>query len=74
MRERADLAGMAVGAWVGEVAVGAAEGVGLVDLLRLHADVVAAGEAGVAAADVARLLKRLDEAVDVVVAAAEGFR
>ncbi len=69
VRERADLAGMAVGAWVGEAALGAAEGVGLVDLLRLHADVVAAREVGVDAEDVARLLGRLDEAVDVVVAA-----
>jgi hypothetical protein len=54
---------------VGEVAVGAAEGVGLVDLLRLHADVLAAAEAGLAAEDVARLFGRLDEAVDAVVAA-----
>jgi hypothetical protein len=39
-------------------------------LLQLHADVVAAGEVGVDAEDVARLLGRLDEASDVVVAAA----
>jgi len=70
VRERAELAGLAAGAWVGQVAVGPAEGVGLVDLLRLHADVVALGAAGAPAVEVTRLLERVDEAVDAVVAAA----
>ena len=69
VRERAELAGLAAGAWIGQVAVAPAEGVGLVDLLRLHADVVALGASGAPAGEVTRLLERVDEAVDVVVAA-----
>lgn len=45
VRARADLAGLAVGAWIGQTALDAAGGsqhgaVGLPDLLRLHADVL----------------------------------
>lgn len=76
-RERAELAGLAVGAWVGqtvtEVACHGAESLpGLPDLLRLHADVLAleraAGATGVVHEQVAELLIRLDAAVDAVVA------
>lgn len=77
IRERAALAGLAVGAWIGETVLGVATRgadatVGLLDLLRLHADVVAvAGVAGTRHADVAKLLVRLDTAIDAVVAAVE---
>ena len=45
VRVRAELAGLAVGAWIGQTALVAATGsqhgvVGLPDLLRLHADVL----------------------------------
>ena len=45
VRARAELAGLAVGAWIGQAALDAATGsqhgvVGLPDLLRLHADVL----------------------------------
>ena len=45
VRGRAELAGLAVGAWIGQTALVAATGsqhgvVGLPDLLRLHADVL----------------------------------
>jgi hypothetical protein len=77
VRERAALAGLAVGAWIGQVAIEAAErgtstSVGLPDLLRLHADVALAGQvAGSDAVEVAErvacLLTRLDAAIDLVV-------
>ncbi len=78
VRERAALAGMAVGAWIGHLALAGAHGaerqgvVGLPELLRLHADVVLVGRA-VGGDDhgeqVAGLLARLDAAIDVVVSA-----
>jgi hypothetical protein len=77
VRERAALAGLALGAWVGQTVLGAATccsdaAVGLPDLLRLHADAVsverAARAAGAPLADVAEMLVRLDAAVDAVVA------
>ncbi|WP_344722870.1 hypothetical protein [Pseudonocardia yunnanensis] len=78
VRERAALAGLAVGAWIGQTAIEAAEGgtstsIGLPDLLLLHADVVLAGQlAGPDAPEVAErvacLLARLDAAIDLVVA------
>ena len=74
--ERAQLAGLAVGAWIGEVAVGVARGDGrdsaVPDLLRLHADVVAASRlvGGARSARVVELMERLDRAVDAVIAAA----
>lgn len=77
VRERAALAGLAVGAWIGETVLGAAtlgadDPVGLLDLVRLHADVVAvAGVAGTRHEDVAKMLVRLDAAIDAVVAASE---
>lgn len=77
VRERAALAGLAVGAWIGQAAIDAAEGstsrsIGLPDLLRLHADVALArqvlGSGGVEVTDrMACLLARLDAAIDVVV-------
>ncbi len=78
VRERARLAGMAVGAWIGQVALDVARGsdaVGLPDLLRLHADVVAVERAAAAsggdhAKQVVGLLARLDAVIDLVVAAA----
>ncbi|MHA6631677.1 hypothetical protein ACU61A_40105 [Pseudonocardia sichuanensis] len=75
-RERAALAGLALGAWIGQTAIGVATHgmqtvVGLPDLLRLHADVVAieraASIAGVGRDEVVALLVRLDAAVDAVV-------
>jgi hypothetical protein len=75
-QERAALAGLAVGAWIGQTAIGVAlhgsETVhGLPDLLRLHADVVAVERAaratGAECDEVAELLGRLDAAVDAVV-------
>ena len=78
LRARAAMTGLAVGAWVGQMAVLAAGdeiavSVGLPDLLRLHADVVsverAAAVAGVATGGrVAEMLDRLDAVIDVVVA------
>lgn len=77
VRERAALAGLAMGAWVGQTVLGvatcgSAAAVGLPDLLRLHADAVsverAARAAGTRHEDVAELLVRLDAAVDAVVA------
>jgi len=80
--ERAELAGLAVGAWIGATAVEAARAgggsVGLPDLLRLHADVAsvgsAAGVVGVGRDQVVVLLARLDAAVDAVVAEIERSR
>jgi hypothetical protein len=77
VRERAALAGLAVGAWIGQTVLDAAAGreastASPLDLLRLHADVVLLGQTA-AAGDVAIeehvrvLLVRLDAAVDVVV-------
>ncbi|MCH6165185.1 hypothetical protein [Pseudonocardia alaniniphila] len=84
VRDRAALAGLAVGAWVGQAALEAAEGgvstsVGLPDLLRLHADVALAGQVvgsdGVEVAErVVCLLARLDAAIDLVVAELERGR
>lgn len=80
VRERAALAGLAVGAWVGQTVLGVATCgpdavVGLPDLLRLHADAVsverAARAAGVEREDVAQMLVRLDAAVGAVVAELE---
>ncbi|MDN5751313.1 MAG: hypothetical protein L0H64_22890 [Pseudonocardia sp.] len=77
VRERAGLAGLAVGAWVGQTVLGVAKRgsdivVGLPDLLRLHADVVsverAARAVGAEQVNVAQMLVRLDAAVDAVVA------
>lgn len=75
-RERAALAGLALGAWIGQTAIGVAlhgseTVLGLPDLLRLHADVVAVERAaratGAGFDEVAELLGRLDAAVDAVV-------
>lgn len=77
VRERAALAGLAVGAWVGQTVLGTATCgsdavVGLPDLLRLHADAVsverAARAAGARHEDVVKMLVRLDVVVDAVVA------
>jgi hypothetical protein len=80
VRERATLAGLAVGAWIGHTAIEAAErgmstSAGLPDLLRLHADVALI--ASLSGADeavseiVGHLLARLDAAIDLVVAEIE---
>lgn len=76
-RTRAELAGLAVGAWIGEAVLDAAHGehraVGLPDLLRLHADVtLVAGllDNSERADQVAELLGRLDRAIDSAVLAA----
>ena len=81
VRERAALAGLAVGAWIGQAAIEAADrgtstSIALPDLLRLHADVALAGQVagsdGVEVAErVACLLARLDAAIDLVVAELE---
>lgn len=73
IQERAALAGLAVRAWVGqavlEVASGGPSSVGLVDLLRLHADVLALERvADGRGKEVAVMLVRLDVAVDRLVA------
>jgi hypothetical protein len=77
VQERAALAGLAVGAWIGQTVLDVAQrgdvvSLGLPDLLRLHADVVlvkrAASAGGVVGAEVGGLLARLDAVVDVVVA------
>jgi hypothetical protein len=68
VQARSQLAGLAVGAWIGQLAVdAAAEDTPLVELLRLHADVVAAHVAGLPANEAARLLSRLDRAIDELV-------
>ncbi|WP_300007387.1 hypothetical protein [Pseudonocardia sp.] len=76
VRGRAAVAGLAIGAWIGQtVLVAAARGsdtaVGLPDLVRLHADVVgvqrAASVASVGQADIVQMLARLDAAIDAVV-------
>jgi hypothetical protein len=77
VQERAALAGLAVGAWIGQTVLDVAQrgdvvSLRLPDLLRLHADVVlverAASAGGVVDAQVGHLLARLDAVVDVVVA------
>ncbi|WP_219420597.1 hypothetical protein [Pseudonocardia nigra] len=78
--QRAALAGLAVGAWIGEIAVDAATdgdggAIGLPDLLRLHADVLMVERVAFAtdvagAPGVAGLLARLDAVIDVLVAQA----
>lgn len=80
VQERAALAGLAVGAWIGQTVLevarrGNAPLAELPDLLRLHADAVlvqqaATGDVG-ADEEVRRLLARLDAVVDVVVAKLE---
>ncbi|OSY39328.1 hypothetical protein C8E95_5656 [Pseudonocardia autotrophica] len=80
VRERAALAGLAVGAWVGQTVLAVATGgsdavVGLPDLLRLHVDAVsverAARAGGARLEDVMEMLVRLDAAVDAVIAELE---
>ena len=73
VRGRAALAGLATAAWVGQTVVEVANGgsapLGLVDLLRLHADVLALERvADGRDREVAAMLARLDVAVDAVVA------
>ncbi len=77
---RAGEADLAVGAWIGQVAVEAATGrvapVGLPDLLRLHSDVLRVQSAAPAEHNVPTLMlrdlvERLDEAIDAVVAEIE---
>ena len=84
VRERAALAGLAVGAWIGQTVLDAAErgwtaAASPSDLLRLHADVVLLGRTAAAAGiaveeQVHVLLVRLDAAVDVVVSELERGR
>jgi len=80
VRERATLAGLAVGAWIGQMAIEAAEGgatssAGLPDLLRLHADVALVAQLSGAneafSERVAHLLARLDAAIDLAVSELE---
>lgn len=83
VRDRAVMAGLAVGAWIGETVLGVAtrgadNPVGLLDLVRLHADVVAieraARTSGTRPEDVEEMLVRLDAAIDAVVAASDRAR
>ncbi|MDN5919518.1 MAG: hypothetical protein L0I76_31205 [Pseudonocardia sp.] len=83
VRSRAALAGLAVGAWLGQTAMDAAAGrdgasAGLPDLLRLHSDVVrtqqSAAASGVEMARVEGLLVRLDAVIDAVTAEFERGR
>ncbi|TQM09819.1 hypothetical protein [Pseudonocardia kunmingensis] len=83
VRERAALAGLAVGAWIGETVLdvarrGEVSSVELPDLLRLHADAVLVQQTATgdvrADEEVRRLLARLDAVVDVVVAQFERGR
>lgn len=83
VQERAALAGLTVGAWIGQTVLDVAQrgdvvSLGLPDLLRLHADVVLverAASAGEAVdAQIGRLLARLDAVVDVVLAEFERAR
>ncbi|MBW0119159.1 hypothetical protein [Pseudonocardia abyssalis] len=83
VRDRAAVAGLAVGAWIGESVLGVAtrgadNSVGLLDLVRLHADVVAIERAARSSCtrpeDVAEMLVRLDAAIDAVVAASDRSR
>lgn len=79
---RAGDAGLAVGAWIGQIAVDGATGhvgsVRLPDLIRLHADVLRVegllcpDEPGRSVLD--KLVERLDAAVDAVVVEIEGRR
>ncbi|MFC4951026.1 plasmid mobilization protein [Pseudonocardia sp. GCM10023141] len=78
VRERAALSGLAVGAWIGQIVLDVATGgaqiaVGLPDLVRLHADVVALRHADGHRSElddeqIEHLLDRLTSAIDVVVA------
>lgn len=79
--ERAALAGLAVGAWIGATVLDVARAGGssvvtLPDLLRLHADVLAveraATRAGLGREEVLALLARLDIVVDEIVERARG--
>nr|WP_130289985.1 hypothetical protein [Pseudonocardia sediminis] len=83
VRSRARLAGLAVGAWIGQAATNALEAqrnaaTGLPDLLRLHSDVVRTQQMALASSvDVARveeLLLRLDAVIDAVTAEVERAR
>ena len=75
VREQAELAGAAVGAWIGERVLAALDHpAGITELLRLHADVTAIREV-VGPVELRRLdalLEHLDAAVDAVVRAAVG--
>jgi hypothetical protein len=73
IQERAAIAGLVLRAWVGqavlEVASGVPSSVGLVDLLRLHADVLALERVtDRRGKEVAVMLALLDVAVDRLVA------
>ena len=78
--ERADLAGLAVGAWIGatvlDVARAGGPSVTLPDLLRLHADVLTVERAttrvGVGRGEVLALLVRLDTVVDQLMHGLDG--
>lgn len=83
VQERAALAGLAVGAWIGQTVLDVAQGgdvmsLGLPDPLRLRADVLlverAASADGVVDAEVGRLLAQLDAVLDAVVAEFERDR
>lgn len=80
VRERAAAAGLAVGAWIGQTVLDTAEQRNgsvwaLPDLLRLHADVVAAQRAGaVEDGRLAALLVRLEAVVEVAAAEFEARR
>ena len=71
---RAELANLAVGAWIGHIAVEVAAGHlashGLPDLLRLHGDVLRM-QSLAPRDELGALLRRLDAAVDAVVAEIE---
>lgn len=74
VQERAALAELAVGAWVGQAAVEACDpdstgSAGLPDLLRLHADVVAVAGSVDNRDTLERLLGRLDAAVQAIATA-----
>lgn len=78
--ERAALAGLAVGAWIGatvlDVARAAGPSVTLPDLLRLHSDVLTVERAttrvGVGREEVLALLVRLDTVIDRLVHGLDG--
>lgn len=79
---RAGDAGLAIGAWIGQIAVEGAAGhvgsVDLPDLIRLHADILRVEDLlGDDESDrpvLRELIDRLDAAVDAVVAEIEGGR
>ncbi len=82
VNDRAADAGLAIGAWIGQIAVDGATGhvgsVALPDLIRLHADVLRVE--GLVLDDepdrpvLRELVDRLDAAVDAVVSEIEGRR